>query len=51
MYIIKLISGLISFYSTVVKPYLWLKLTKEPTLYDAVEYTKPAQTDKPIPPL
>ena len=51
MCIIELISGPIFFYSTVVKPYLWLKLTKEPTIYDAVEYAKPAQTDKPIPPL
>ena len=51
MYIIKLISGPIPFYSTVIKPYLQLELTEEPTLYDAVEYAEPIQTNEPVPPL
>ena len=48
MYTIKLTSGLIPFRSTVIKLYLQPELTKEPTLYDAVEYIKPAQTNKPV---
>ena len=38
MCIIKFINGPIFFYSTVVKPYLQLELTKEPTLYNIIEY-------------
>ena len=48
MYIIKLISGPMPFYSTVVKLYLRLKLTKEPTLYNTIKYIKPARINKPI---
>ena len=49
MYIIKLTNRPIPFYSTVVKPYLQLELTEEPTPYNAIEYKEPAQIDKPIP--
>ena len=42
MYIIKLISGLIPFYFTVIKLYLQLKLTKEPTFYNTIKYAEPA---------
>ena len=31
----------------VVKPYLQLELTEEPTPYNIVEYKEPAQIDKP----
>ena len=48
MYIIKLISGPTLFYSTVMKLYLRLKLTEEPTLYNAVKYAEPARIDKLI---
>ena len=48
MCIIKFINRPTPFYSTVVKPYLWLELTKKPTLYNAVEHAEPAWTDKPI---
>ena len=48
---IKLISGPIPFRSTVVKLYLRLELTEEPTPYDAVEYKEPARINKPTPPL
>ena len=48
MYIIKFINRPTPFYSTVVKLYLRLELTKEPTLYNAVEYTKLARINKPI---
>ena len=51
MCIIKLISGPIPFYSIVVKLYFQLELTKEPTLYDAVEHAEPARINKPVPPL
>ena len=51
MCIIELISGPIPFYFIVIKLYLRLKLTGKPTLYDAVGYIKPAQINKPIPPL
>ena len=48
MYIIKLISGLILFYFIIVKLYLQLKLTKEPTFYNTVEYAKLTRINKPI---
>ena len=48
MFIIKFISRLIPFYSIVMKLYLQLELTKEPTLYNAVEHVKPAQINKPV---
>ena len=48
---IKLPSRPISFHFTVVKPYLRLKLTKEPTFYDAIEHIEPVQIDKSTPPL
>jgi hypothetical protein len=46
IYIVKLLSGPISFQSIVIKPYLQLELTKEPTLYNAIEYIKPAWINK-----
>ena len=46
MYIIKLISRPTPFYFTVVKLYLQLKLTKEPTPYNTIEYKEPAQINK-----
>ena len=49
MCIIKLISGPIPFYSIVIKLYLQPKLTKEPTLYNAVKHAELARIDKPIP--
>ena len=48
MYIIKLISRLIPFYFIVVKLYLQLELTEEPTPYNTIEYKEPAQINKPI---
>ena len=48
MYIIKLISGPTLFRSTVVKLYLQLELTKEPTLYNAVKHVEFTQINKPI---
>ena len=48
MYTIKLISRPTPFHSTVVKPYLWLELTEEPTPYNAIKYKEPAQIDKPM---
>ena len=51
MYTIKLINKLIPFYSTVIKLYLQLKSTKEPTFYNAVEHAEPVQINKPISPL
>ena len=51
MCIIELTNKLIPFYSTVVKPYLRLKLTKEPTLYNAIKHAEPARINEPIPPL
>ena len=51
MCIIELTSKPIPFRSTVVKLYLQLELTKEPTPYDAVKYKEPARIDKPTPPL
>ena len=48
MCIIKLISRPIPFYFTVVKLYLQLKLTEEPTPYNIVEYKEPTQINKPI---
>ena len=48
---IKFISGPTPFHFTVVKPYLRLKLTEEPTLYNTVEHAEPMQTNKPTPPL
>ena len=48
MYIIKFISGLILFYFTVVKLYLWLELTEEPTPYNVVEHKEFARINKPI---
>ena len=51
MCIIKLINRPTPFYSTVVKPYLQLKSTEEPTPYNTIEYKKPARIDKPILPL
>ena len=36
------------FYSTVIKLYFQLELTKKPTLYNTVEYAEPAQINKPI---
>ena len=50
MYTIKFTSRPTPFYFTVVKPYLQLELTKEPTPYDTVEYAKPAQINEPVPP-
>ena len=41
IYTIKFISRPIFFCFMVIKPYLQLELTKEPTPYDAVEYKKP----------
>ena len=49
MYTIELISGPTLFYSMVVKLYLQLELTKEPTPYDTVEHKEPAQIDEPMP--
>ena len=46
MYIIKLTSKLILFHSTVIKLYLQLELTKEPTFYNIVEYKEPIQINK-----
>ena len=46
---IELISGPTPFRSTVVKPYLRLELTEEPTPYDAVEHKEPARIDEPTP--
>ena len=40
IYIIKLISRPTPFYSIVVKLYLQLELTEEPTLYNTVEYAE-----------
>ena len=51
IYIIELISRPILFYSIVIKPYLQLKLTEEPTFYNTIEHAEPARTDKPVPPL
>ena len=51
MCIIEFTSRFTPFYSTVVKLYLQLELTEEPTLYDAVEYAEPIQTNEPVPPL
>ena len=42
MYTIKFTSKPTPFYFIVVKLYLQLKLTKEPTPYNAVEYKEPA---------
>ena len=42
MYIIKLISGPTPFYFTVVKLYLRLELTEEPTFYNIIKYAEPA---------
>ena len=36
------------FYFTVIKLYLRLELIKEPTLYNVVEYVKPARIDEPV---
>ena len=49
MYIIKLTSKLILFHSTVIKLYLQLELTKEPTPYNIIEHKEPTQIDEPIP--
>ena len=46
MCIIELISEPTPFYSTVVKLYFRPELTKEPTLYDAVEYAEPARINE-----
>ena len=51
MCIIKLTSRPIPFHSTVVKLYLRLKLTEEPTLYNTIEHAEPTQINKPAPPL
>ena len=48
---IKFISRLTPFYSTVVKLYLRLELTEQPTLYDAIEHAEPARTDESALPL
>ena len=49
MYIIKLINRPTPFYFTVVKLYLQLESTKEPTPYNAVEYKEPARINEPTP--
>jgi len=46
---IELTSGPTPFRSTVVKLYLRLELTEEPTLYDTIEYAEPARIDEPTP--
>jgi hypothetical protein len=51
MCIIKFISRPTSFYFMVMKLYLQLKLTEEPTPYDIIEHKEPVQINKPIPPL
>ena len=49
MYIIKLISRPIPFHFTVIKLYLQLKLTEEPTPYNTVEHKELVQINKPTP--
>jgi hypothetical protein len=51
MYIIKFTSRPTPFYFTVMKLYLQLELTEEPTPYNTIEHKEPAQIDKPTPPL
>ena len=48
---IELTSKPTPFRSTVVKLYLRLELTEEPTPYDVVEHKEPARIDEPIFPL
>jgi hypothetical protein len=48
---IKLINRPTPFYFIVVKLYLQLELTEEPTPYNTVKYKEPAQINKPTPPL
>ena len=48
MYIIKLTSRPILFCFIVMKLYLQLKLTKEPTFYNTIEHKEPIQINKPI---
>ena len=48
MYIIKLISRPTPFYFIVIKLYLQLELTKEPTLYNTVKYAEPTRINKPV---
>ena len=48
MYIIKLISRPTPFYFIVVKPYLQLELTEEPTPYNIIKYKKLTRINKPI---
>ena len=43
---IEFISGPTPFYSTVIKLYLQLELTEEPTPYNTVEYKEPAQINE-----
>ena len=46
---IKFINRLIPFYFIVMKLYLQLKLTKEPTPYNIIEHKEPIQINKPMP--
>ena len=46
---IELTNRPIPFHFTVIKPYLQLKLTEEPTPYNTIEHKEPTQIDEPTP--